>query len=361
MTTYTCISADSHVIEPGDLWLNYIEPRYKDRAPRLVRGPQHDSYQCEGAELLPIGSVAAAGVPGDQITRHGRFDTHVPRGGWDPHARLADMQRDGVQAEVLYPTMAMRLFALKDAAFQLACFQAYNRWVADYCTPYPHQLKAVGLIPADDIQVAVGELNRCRRLGLCGASIAIYQSPERHYGDPFFDPFWAAAQDLGLPVSLHILTERNPKLQRDISDGIVESTWIQRSLGLMVFNGVFERFQNLRIVSAENDVGWAPYFLERIDYVFDRRRNLYEMRLSRREPPSAMIKRSVYFTFMRDKVAVINRHLIGLQHLLWSSDYPHNDSTWPRSQEIIAYLMDDIPAPERHAIIAGNAVTLYGF
>lgn len=361
MTTYTCISADSHVIEPGNLWLEYIQPKYRDRAPRLVKGDDHDSYVCDGAELLPIGSVAAAGVPGDKVTRHGRFETHVPRGGWDPHARLPDMKKDGVEAEVLYPTMAMRLFALKDPEFQLACFQAYNNWVADYCKPYPKQLKAVGLIPMDDIETAVAELQRCRKLGLPGASIAIYQDPQRHYGDPSFDPFWSAAQDLDMPVSLHILTERNPKLKRDISDGIVESSWIQRSLGLMVFNGIFERSPKLKIVSAENDIGWVPYFLGRIDYVFDRRRTMYPMRLSRRELPSAMVQRSVHFTFMRDRVGVINRHLIGLERILWSSDYPHNDSTWPRSQETISYLMEGVPAAEKRRIIAENAAALYGF
>jgi predicted TIM-barrel fold metal-dependent hydrolase len=338
MTTLTCISADSHVIEPGDLWLKYIDPKYQDRAPRLVRGETHDSYVCGDMELLPIGSVAAAGVPGEKIQRHGRFETHVPRGGWDPHARLADMARDGVEAELLDPTMAMRLFALKEP-----------------------DLKAVGVIPIDDIEIAVAELERCRQLGLAGGSIAIYQSPERHYGDRSFDPLWAAAESMNLPISLHILTERNPKLKRDISDGIVESSWVQRSLGLMVFNGVLERFPRLKLVSAENDIGWAPYFLERIDYIFDRRRNIYPMNLSRRELPSAMVKRSLYLTFMRDRIGVLNRHHIGLEHILWSSDYPHNDSTWPNSQKVIDYLMEGVPAAERRKIVCENAVALYGF
>lgn len=361
MTSLTCISADSHVIEPGDLWLNYIDAEFADRAPRLVHGEDHDTFMCEEMELLPIGSVAAAGVPAEQITRHGRFDTHVPRGGWDPHARLADMAQDGVQAEVLYPTMAMRMFAIKDPPFQLACFQAYNNWVNDYCQEDPNKLKAVGLMPMDDIEVAIAELHRCRSLGLAGASVAIYQDADRHYGEPGFDPFWAAAQDLDIPVSLHILTERNPKLKRNISDGIVESSWIQRSLGLMVFNGVFERFPKLKIVSAENDIGWVPYFLERIDYIFDRRRNFFSMDLSRKELPSAMVKRNTYFTFMRDRVGVINRHLIGLEHVLWSSDYPHNDSTWPRSQEMIDYLMQGVPDDERRMIVAENAAAMYDF
>ncbi|MBI3744765.1 MAG: amidohydrolase family protein, partial [Chloroflexi bacterium] len=296
MTRYQCISADSHVIEPGNLWLDYIEPKYKSRAPHIVDKGDHDEFTCDGAELMPLGAVAAAGVAPDKITRQGRFATHVPRGGWDPQARMADLAKDGVEAEVVYPTMAMRLFAVKDQDFQRACFNAYNRWVVDFCKAYPHQLKAVGVVPTDDIETAVGELKHCGKLGLAGASIAIYQNPDKHYGDPVYDPLWASAQENDLPVSLHILTERNPKLKRDVSDGIVESQWIQRSLGLMAFSGVFERYPKLHIVSAENDIGWVPYFLERIDYLFDRRRNLYNMNIPRKEKPSETIKRAVYFT-----------------------------------------------------------------
>ncbi len=361
MSKYTCISADSHVIEPPDLWLQYIEPRYKERAPHLVRGEAHDSYMCGDMELLPIGSVAAAGVPGEKVTRHGRFETHIPRGGWDPHARLADMARDGVQAEVVYPTMGMRLFALTEPEFQLACFQAYNSWVADYCKAYPDKLKAIGVIPVDNVEIAVAEAERCQKLGLAGGSVAIYRGTDRSYGDPAFDPLWATAQASDFPISLHILTERNPKAVRDISDGIVESSWVQRSLGHMVFSGVFERFPRLKIVSAESDAGWVPYFLERIDYVFDRRRNFFQMNLSRKELPSVMVKRGAYFTFMRDKVAVINRRLIGLEHILWSSDYPHNDSTWPNSQQVIDRITEGIPGGERRKIVCENAAALYGF
>ena len=138
--------------------------------------------------------------------------------------------------------------------------------------------------------------------------------------------------------------ERFPKLRvvsadrgcRTTSRGVFDT--IQRSLAHMTFNGVFERFPKLRVVSAENDIGWMPYYLERMDYVFDRRRNLYQMNLSRETPPSEMVrsmeKRNVFLTFMRDKAGVMNRGLIGVNRIMWSSDYPHGDSTWPRSQEM---------------------------
>ena len=361
VSNVTCISADSHVVEPGDLWLNYIESRFKERAPRLIDYGDHEAYECEGKELLPVGSVAAAGVPAEQVTRQGRYDTHVPKGSWDPDARIEDMKRDGVQGEMIYPTMAMRLFALDDLPFQQACFRAYNDWLKDYCGAHPAQLKGLGLISLGDVEEGVSELKRCREMGLPAAAIAVYRDATGHYGDARFDPFWGAAQDLDLPVSLHVLTDRKPKENRDVSDGIVESQWVQRSLAHMALNGVFERFPKLKVISAEADAGWVPYFEERLDYVFDRRRNFFDFKLSRKTPPSQFIKDSVYFTFMRDKSAITVRHAIGLDKLMWSSDFPHNDSTWPHSQKVIDYLMEGVPASERHQIISGNAAALYGF
>ena len=366
MARFTCISADSHVIEPGDLWLKYIDPQYRDRAPRLVHEKDHDSYVCEGKTLLPIASVSNAGVPNEKRTLQGRFETNVPRGAWDPDARLKEMEVDGVQAELLYPTMALRLFSLEDTGFRTACLQAYNNWIADYCGAHPDRLKAVGLIPIEDIELAIGELQRCQDLGLAGGSIAIYQDPDRHYGDPVFEPFWAAAQDLEMPVSLHILSERQrqePAKNRppDFTGNLVMSQWIQRSLGNLAWSGVLNRFPELKLVSAENDIGWVPYFLERLDYVFDTRQNIVKWGLSRDIRPSDVIKRNVYHTFMRDRSGIATRHLIGVSHIMWSSDYPHGDSTWPESQEMIDSIMGDVPAEERHAMLAGNAAEMYGF
>jgi predicted TIM-barrel fold metal-dependent hydrolase len=359
-----CISADSHVVEPGNLWLDYIEPAYRDRAPRLVHGPEHDSWACEGLEPLAVGLLAAAGVPADALEHGGRFDTHVPPGAWDPHARLEQIEADGVQAEVIYPTVGLTLFGMEDPGLKRACFRAYNNWVADFCAAHPDRFKAVGLLPTEDIEVAILELERCRKLGLVGGAIALDADRDQRYGEPAFEPLWAAAEGLEAPLSLHVFTgspRSKPRRKRDIADGIVEAMWVQRALGLMVFAGVFERFPGLRIVSVESDAGWLPYFLERIDYIFERRQKLYPMKLSRELLPSEMIRRGTRFTFLRDRAAVLARHQIGLPLLLWSTDYPHNGSTWPASREVLAHIMEGVPDDERLQIVAGNTAELYGF
>ena len=362
MSELTCISADSHVVEPSNLWIDYIESAFRDRAPRVVQEDDRDIFMCEGMRLISMQGAASAGKPSDQLGFKGR-EGDVPRGAWDPKARLGEIGLDGVQAEVLYPTMALRLFSLDDTNLQLACFRAYNDWLRAFCNEVPGPFKGIGIINLDNVPAAIAEMRRCLDIGLPGVSIALYQDQDRHYGDPDFDPFWAAAQETRVPVSLHILTERRRALnaRRSAADGICEADLIQRSLAHMTFSGVFERFPRLRVVSAENDIGWAPYYLERMDYVFDRRRNLYPMNLSRSMLPSEMIKRNVFLTFMRDKSGVLNRDLIGVSQILWSSDYPHGDSTYPKSQEMINYLMENVPAEDRAAITAGNARSLYGF
>jgi len=329
-----------------------------------VHGESFDTYICEGVEPLPVGVLASAGVPAHELDRQGRFETHVPRSSWDPDVRLKEIEADGVQAEVLYPTVSLTHFAIGDLDLKRACFRAYNDWVADFCSSRPDRFKGVGLVAIEDVESAVAELERCRERGLVGGAIALYQDRDHAYGDRVYDPLWAAAQSLEMPISLHIFTaspEGEPKRKRDIADGIVEPVWIQRSLGLMLFAGVFERFPRLKVVSVESDAGWLPYFLERIDYIFERRQNLYPMNLSRNELPSEMIRRAARFTFLRDRAALVNRTLIGVDLLLWSSDYPHNGSTWPNSREVLDAIMEDVPADERRRIVASNTAALYGF
>ena len=361
MTKFDIISADSHTMEPGDLWLKYIEPKYKEKSPRVIRKDDTDVFYCEGVNLLPIGAVGAVNKKPEEIRREGRFDKDIRKGGWDPHERRKDMEADGVEAEVLYPTFAMRMFAVKDADFQRALFQAYNTWVKDYCSYYPDRLKALGMIPLNDIEVGIGEMKRCKELGLCGAMIAISASEDKDYGSKTFDPFWAAAQELDMPVSLHILTESKPPSQISWADGATVHVHIQRSLANMVFGGVFYRFPKLKVISAENDAGWAAHYLQHMDYIFVKRRNIRHMDIPFTTPPSEYFRRGVYLTFMRDLSVVPMREKVGVDNLMWASDYPHQDSTWPHSQEMIHKLFDGIPAAERRKMVAENAAKLYAF
>jgi predicted TIM-barrel fold metal-dependent hydrolase len=256
------------------------------------------------------------------------------------------------------------MFGIPDKDYQLACFKAYNDWLADYCRVAPSRLKGIGLVPIDNIEESVTELLRCGEMGLSGISISASPSEGQQYDDPKFDPLWSAAQERGMPVSLHILTERKvrPKTGIDsLVDNATAPNAMQESLTRMVFSGVFHRFPKLKVISAENDAGWAAYLIERLDYLFNKRRAFHQFVIPLDTPPSVYLSRSAYYTFMRDHSAILARHAIGVDNLMWSSDYPHQDSTWPHSREMIESLCGGVAEDERHKIVAGNAARLYRF
>ncbi|MSQ24859.1 MAG: amidohydrolase [Dehalococcoidia bacterium] len=367
MSTLKLISADSHVIEPRDLWLKYMEPKYRSRAPHCVRENGKDVFKCEGGvTLIQVGALGGAGISNDKLKYDGTYE-EAPPGAWDPIARVKEMAVDGVQAEVLYPSVALRMFGIPDLDYQLACFRAYNAWLGDFVRQRPKEFKGIGIVPIDDMETATGEVRRCKELGLSGVAISVNPQVEKGYDSAFYDPLWAAAQDYGMPVSMHILTERKAGGAQRTGYGrymgqVTEPPRvIQEVLGLMLLSGVFRRFPGLKVVSAENDAGWAGYFVERLDYVVYKRGPHYDTKVPMDIMPSEFFRRNVFLTFMRDRSGILIREIIGKDNLLWSSDYPHQDSTWPDSRKLIEKLMGDIPEADRHKILADNCAKLYGF
>jgi len=199
----------------------------------------------------------------------------------------------------------------------------------------------------------------------------IWASPpeERSYADTVYDPFWAEAQELAIPLSLHAVTGMGRESQalrvmgREVKavDRYIQSVTlgdeVKRSLTVLVFSGVLERFPRLKIVSAENEVSWLPFVIQRWDQTFHHYRHLYPSPLKMR--PSEYFSRQIYATFIDDAFGVRNRHQVGIDHLMWSSDYPHTQSTWPHSQQIIARDFADVPDDEKLKIVRQNVIRLY--
>ncbi len=279
------------------------------------------------------------------------------------------MDLDGVEAEVIYTTLGFRQFWFRDAALQQACFRAYNDWLAEYCAYAPKRLAGLALISLYDIEAAVLELNRCRQMGLKGAMIWASPPEEQPYSDLMYEPFWAAAQDLHMPLSLHAITGMGPESQsrrvmgRDIQRldrylrAVTSADEVKRSLTVFIFSGVLERFPGLQLVSAENNVGWLPYVVQAWDRSYETARYLDASPLKLR--PSEYFHRQVYATYIDDPVGVADRHQIGIDTIMWSSDYPHTASTWPHSQDIVARDFKDVPAPEKWKIVRENVTKLY--
>ena len=365
METQRILSADSHVIEPADVWTARIDKRFLDRAPRVIKRTgdrEGDFFVAEGMRPFPVAGFAVAGVdPRDFGERMARGYPGVRPSAWDPVERLKDQERDGVVGEVLYPSLGMRLFQLEDGELRAASFRAYNDWLAEYCAHSPRRLAGAALISLDEPAAGVAELTRAANKGLRGAMIWGAAPAERPYSDPAYDVFWAAAQDLATPISLHILTERRGG-GSDFSS-VMKSYpalhhSVEKTLADMIFGGVTERFPKLKLVSVENDIGWIAHFLQRLDHSYEKYRYLERGVIP--NPPSFYFRRQVSATFQDDRVGVTTRHFVGVDRLMWASDFPHSDSTWPNSREVIARDFEGVPESEVRMMIADNAAALYG-
>ncbi len=351
------VSADSHIIEPPDLWTKRIEAAYRDRAPRIVHEPAGDYFVCEDRKPDAIGTFVSPFFRKEPFAK--RFE-EGQRGGWDPDARVKDMDLDGIAAEVLYPNLAMRLYGLRDPGLQRACFRAYNEWLAEFCAAHPKRLYGIALVSLFDLAEAVAGLRRAAKLGLAGAAVWCDPPGDAGFADDRQDPFWAAAQELGVPISLHTFTGQN----REMNDVFLArytciTARVQESLGSIIFSRVLERFPRLQLVSAENDIGWVAYFLQRMDYGYQRKGVRRFGRFASGLLPGEQFRRNVKCTFMDDRVGIASLGLIGPEVLMWSSDYPHDDSTWPRSQQLLDSMLRGVPREAQDKIVFSNAARLY--
>lgn len=354
------ISADSHVGEPADLWLERISPRYRAIAPRLESRADSDYWLVEGIAPSPAGLMISVGKASEDLSK-GRRYSEAPRGSWDPEARLPEIEHDHVFGEVIYPTVAMRFYRVDDLDYQDACIRAYNEWITDFCRSHPDRYKGLGMATVQNVALGVAQLQQVKSLGLAGALIAIAPDEDKPYSHADYEPFWETTASLGLPLSLHVHTGRRGPRSNKMVEKTLNPHVIQRTVAELIFGGVFERHPQLRVVSAENDASWAANFEQRMDYAYRRHRFVEGFSFQQDVLPSKFFRQNVFCTFMDDRSAFVARDEIGLGNIMWSSDYPHTDSTWPNSLQIIAENSAGVPEADVQQIVCGNASMLYGF
>jgi predicted TIM-barrel fold metal-dependent hydrolase len=334
------ISSDSHVIEPEGLWRKELPAAFRAQAPDF----------------------------GGQ-----RRNDHP--GAMDKSKRVAEMAADGVSAEVLYPTHGLRVLSLDDPALEHACCRVYNDWLSDYCRAAPDRLIGLAMLSMYDIDQAIREMERCRQAGMRGVVIWQVPPPELSFASDHYERFWAAAQDMNMPVNLHILSGHGYSRERafprtvsgdraavDVARNSVNDKVAQATDALydFIFAGVFARFPRLKLVMVENEIGWMPFLLEQWDYYFKRNPSGRTDLLIAR-PPSEYFHDNVSATFFNDAVG---GHLLswwGADNCMWSNDYPHGNSTWGHSREIVARDLGDLPAPVRAKLVRENVAKLYNF
>lgn len=364
------LSSDSHVIEPPDLWLERLPRSLRDRAPRVVSEPDGDYWIVDGHRSNSFAGGVQAGQRFEDATElrsAARFAEVIP-GAFQPDQHLVDNLADGVWGSVLYPTQGLLLFGVDDLAFLHQLCRAYNDWIAEFCSHDSSRLKGVAMIPLDDIDWAVTELERVVDRGLAGVMIPVAPAPGDPYGQPHQEAFWSAASGAGVPVSLHIGTNRaglaRPGEFRVVSPTAIANAdiWVRTSLADLIFAGVFERHPDLRVGTVEHELGWIPFFLDRLDYTYSQRAHRPGWhRFASDARPSDFFRGQVFASFQEDVVGLHQHEIIGTEGLMFGSDYPHTESTYPFSRRIVADLVADLDDRLAADVIRDNCARLYGF
>ena len=385
------ISVDDHILEPRSLWQDQLPAGLRDRGPRVVREKVRLEFKgghygfTRGADdgqwcdlwlyedlAVPTGLLhAPAGIPHEeQANVAATYDDFRP-GTWEQKSRLADMDTNHVEIALNYPNVFPRFagqgFAERpDRELAMTCLQIYNDWMIDeWCGGDGRgRLIPMTLVPLWDPALAAAEVRRCAAKG--SYAIAFSENPSK-LGFPSlysgaWDVLWDACQDTGTTVSMHIgssssmpTTSPDAPLATTMS---LSSQNAQASLCDWVFSGSLERFPTLKIAYAESQVGWMPYQLERMDLVA--RDHVGGVDLKR--APSEIVRGRVWGCVFDDQVGLRNRDAVGLGAILFETDYPHSDGTWPHSRAVAHRLCAGagMDADECYAFLRGNAIECYG-
>ncbi len=394
MADFRIISSDSHVLEPPDLWTSRGDVRkYGDRLPRVINlggDNNRNVHGLQGEDAIATGDwwfgnghklvgAFAATQTGrrfeepEMLSMLGSYDDVRP-GAYDPGEHVKDMDIDGIHYSIVFPTVGLFLFQVPDSDYVTSTFRTYNDWVAEFCAAQPKRIKGVCMINIDDVTEGVKELERCAKLGFSGAMITVYPPETMQYNSPDYDPLWACAQANGMPLNLHISTNRptqSTKGDQNMGNEDLDAAtmaymtnvdhWVRMSLAWMILSGVFERFPQLQVGSVEMELSWAPHFLDRLDYNYTQRGvgQAIAHQLKEGMLPSDYFHSNIFLGFQEDALGIRDRHIIGVDQLLWGSDYPHQESTFPRSREIINEILVDCTEEEKAKIVGDNCARVY--
>lgn len=286
-------------------------------------------------------------------------------GNLDPVERLKDMDTDGVDVEVCYCEFsAFRYLYLVESGWREAT-QAFNDALVQFASADPKRLIASYQIPIHDISIAVDEVHRVASLGGKSLQLPVYPvelgAPD--YYDRVYDPLWAAIQETGLPACFHIGLAPIPYYTGEMpqfAQGTLQpmsGMFTSVQCGHFILSGILERFPDLKTVWVEPGIGWVPWWLFHLDEMKLRRNYPFD---EIREAPSFYFRRNMSVTFIHEPFAVHHlRHDIGVENIMWSTDYPHPACTWPDSRTLVDEEFAGIPADERELIVCGNATRVW--
>jgi predicted TIM-barrel fold metal-dependent hydrolase len=371
--TYPIVDCDAHVNEPPDLWLERLPSKWKDRAPQVRHDDNGDLWIFDGGrEKWPVGLTAVAGLSYFDYKPMGITYASMRPGSFETRARLDDMDADGIFAQILYPSVTLRGARIysQDRDLQVACVRAYNEWLLEFCEDSGGRLIGQAILPTTNLEDAIAELEWALENGHRGCVISSFPNGSLD-PKPEDDKFWALAEETGVPIAVHIgsfvrgsLAGRRESWSSLAFVGMAALTKAGgQTLPVVcdiLFSGIFQRFPQLQIVLVESNIGWIPTLLEQSDDMFRRYRWYTGAANEQKEMPSDIFFRNFWASFMVDTVGMDLRHRMNLDHLMWSTDYPHSGSDWPDSRVTIERVFRDVPVDEVKKMLHANCKALYG-
>jgi predicted TIM-barrel fold metal-dependent hydrolase len=358
---YFIVSADCHANEPYTLWAERIDTKYRERIPRVITDANGVMWRV--SEGHRPDRLRVNELEGEDMLRQ--------KAGADPRDRLRDHERDGIDAEIIFPNKGLSMWATPDAVFAQAQCRVFNEWAWETFGPYNDRLSPVAAIATADLEGSMAEVQRVAKLGFraltlpCKPVWGAHDVDHPNYNLPVFDPLWAVIQDTGLPITFHVSTGRDPRASRGNGGAVIN--YVSHSLSPTIepvanlcASGVFERFPGLKFATIEAGIGWVPWMLDAMDEAY--RKHHFWVRPKLKHLPSEYYRMHGFASFQEDRVglALIERFDLA-DNFMWGNDYPHHEGTWPHSAEAIERTMSGLSDDSRTKILGLNAARLFKF
>jgi predicted TIM-barrel fold metal-dependent hydrolase len=358
---YFIVSADAHVNEPADLWATRIDAKYRERIPRVI-------VDANGVKWRVSEGHRPDRLRVDELEGEDRLRQ---LSGADPEQRLRDMDRDGIDAEVMFPNKGLSMWATPDAAFAMAQCRVYNEWAWEVFANYNHRMSPAAAIATADLEGSIAEVKRVAKLGFraltlpCKPVWGAHDVDHPNYNLPVFDPLWAVIQDANLPITFHVSTGRDPRASRGNGGAVIN--YVSHSLSPTIepvanlcASGVLTRFPKLRFATIEAGIGWVAWMLDAMDEAY--RKHHFWVRPKLTKLPSEYFREHGFASFQEDPAGLAVAESMNLaDNFMWGNDYPHHEGTWPHSAEAIERTMGGLSDGARAKVLGLNAARLFGF
>jgi predicted TIM-barrel fold metal-dependent hydrolase len=364
------VSVDDHVIEHPNVWQDRLAGKFQAAGPRNFKDEAgNDVWEFEGRRQYNIGLNAVAGKKREDYGLDPtRYDDMLP-GCYDAGERIKDMDLDGVQAQLCFPSFpgfaGSTFVNATDKDLAAACVTAYNDWMIDeWCAANPTRQIPLCLVPFWDIDATVAETER---VAAKGAKAVSFTEMPHALGLPSFhtthwDPFLAVCQEAGMPLCVHFGSGGAPAVapEAPFTTAIALFGLNSQMCTVDLLNTrIFDRFPHLKVALSEGGIGWMPYILERVDYTWERHRHYTGMADARR--PSEIFRTNIFGCFIYDDAGLHNIDLIGADNIMFESDYPHSDCNWPHTRKMLEESLAHVPDDVARKIAEDNARRVFNF